>query len=417
MASVSFYLDSKEDENKDRQIFMNFRYRGKRYRLFSGKKIAFDKWDVDKQRANSKKYKNNCIGFNSFLQNLSDEIEGLTNNNKPLSITDFKSIIDKANGKNTKDSFFGFSESYLRQQIEKGEMAEASAKSYSGTLNHLKKLRHSLTFDEVDLNFYDKFVTHLKNNGISVNSIGGHIKRLKWFMAAALDRDLHSNVSFKKKAFKANREETDQIYLTRKEITKLSKKSLSSRLKKVVDAFVINCFLGQRYSDWQQMQKHNFKKMEDLFYWNIVQDKTGEKIQIPVPTEVLPILKRYNFTCPVISSKGKLMSVQKFNDYLKEAAELAGIDSIEDIRENGEVKKLPKNQLIKSHTARRSFATNLYLDGVPVQNIMAITGHKKEETFLLYVRADQLTKSKGLARHYQNTGNSRMRVVKGGRAA
>ena len=144
----------------------------------------------------------------------------------------------------------------------------------------------------------------------------------------------------------------------------------------------------------------------------MVQGKTGEKISIPVPHEAVFLLKKYKFECPTMN-KGKLISVQKFNDYLKEAAELAGLDAIEDIRSNGSVEKLPKYSLIKSHTARRSFATNLYLDGVPVQNIMAITGHRKEETFMLYVRADQLTKAKGLAAHYQQQDKPIMKISKG----
>ena len=106
------------------------------------------------------------------------------------------------------------------------------------------------------------------------------------------------------------------------------------------------------------------------------------------------------------------MSVQKYNDYMKEAAQPAELNAIEDIRTGGEVKKMPKYELIKSHTSRRTFATNLYLDGLAVQNIMAITGHRKEETFLLYVRADQLTKAKGLAKHYQNVSKPVMKVTK-----
>ncbi len=105
-----------------------------------------------------------------------------------------------------------------------------------------------------------------------------------------------------------------------------------------------------------------------------------KKIAIPVDPKVVPLLAKYDFTCPVLP-KGKLMSVQKFNEYLKEAAEEAKINVEEDIRQNGKVEKLPKFTVIKSHTARRSFSTNLYLEGVPIQNIMAITGHRKERLF------------------------------------
>ena len=45
-----------------------------------------------------------------------------------------------------------------------------------------------------------------------------------------------------------------------------------------------------------------------------------------------------------------------------------------------------KYDLVRSHTGRRSFATNNYLMGVPTLDIMAITGHKTEAAFLKYIK-------------------------------
>jgi integrase len=397
---VKFHLDKKEGQESP--IFLSLHHRGKRIKVFTGKKIVASKWNIKSGRANPRKYKNNCVGFNEFLQGISNEVEKLVNDNRSLTKAEIKSIVNKANGKTSTDSFFGFSEAYINSQVEKGDLKPLSAKPYTGTLNHLKEVDSTLNFDDVNLDFYDKFVRYLKGKSLASNSIGGHIKRLKWFLAAALDRDLHSNVAFKKKAFKASRDDTDQIYLTRSEIKKLADKEMSERLRRIADAFVMNCYLGMRFADLNQISKENFKKEGDLYYLQMVQGKTNEKISIPVPPEVLPLLRKYKFTCPVVRSNGKLISVQKFNEYLKEAAEKAELDEVEEIRKDGTTEKLAKYDLIKSHTARRSFCTNLYLDGVPIQNIMAISGHKKEETFLLYVRADQLTKSKGLAKHYKD---------------
>ena len=47
---------------------------------------------------------------------------------------------------------------------------------------------------------------------------------------------------------------------------------------------------------------------------------------------------------------------------------------------------LPKWQYLSTHTARRSFATNLFKQGVPSLTIMEITGHKTERSFLKYLR-------------------------------
>jgi site-specific recombinase XerD len=408
---VKFYLDKKEGQ--DSPIFLSLHHHGRRFKVFTGKKIKENQWDIGSCRANSRKYKNNPVGFNKFLQDIDDDVVKLVNENKPISKADLKTIIDKASGKNVTDTFFGFAESHIKEKITNS----LSVKPYLGTVNHLKNLSPALTFEDVDLNFYDKFVNYLKGEGLGINSIGGHVKRLKWIMNTSLERDKHNNVSFKKKAFTAQSEETDQIYLTRAEIQKLARKSLPPRLKKVADAFVLNCYLGMRFSDLPQIQKGNFKKENGYDFLYMVQGKTGEKIRIPVPPDAMPLIRKYKFTCPVINDKGKLISVQKFNDYLKEAAEAAEINAVEDIRSNGRVEKLPKHRLIKSHTARRSFATNLYLEGAKTQDIMAVTGHRKEQTFLLYVRADQLTKSQGLANHYKEQSKPAMKLVKGGKAA
>ena len=46
----------------------------------------------------------------------------------------------------------------------------------------------------------------------------------------------------------------------------------------------------------------------------------------------------------------------------------------------------PKWQLLTTHTARRSYCTNAYLSGVPIQDIMNISGHKTEKSFRVYLK-------------------------------
>ena len=41
---------------------------------------------------------------------------------------------------------------------------------------------------------------------------------------------------------------------------------------------------------------------------------------------------------------------------------------------------------MKTHTARRSGATNMYLAGIPTIAIMKVTGHKTEREFMKYIK-------------------------------
>jgi hypothetical protein len=58
-----------------------------------------------------------------------------------------------------------------------------------------------------------------------------------------------------------------------------------------------------------------------------------------------------------------------------------------------------KYELEGSHTARRSFATNAYLAGIPAARIMLLTGHKTEDAFFRYIRIQKAENAKVLADH------------------
>jgi hypothetical protein len=58
-----------------------------------------------------------------------------------------------------------------------------------------------------------------------------------------------------------------------------------------------------------------------------------------------------------------------------------------------------KHELITTHTARRSFATNAYLQNVPTISIMKITGHRTEKSFLKYIKISQEDNANKLINH------------------
>ena len=60
---------------------------------------------------------------------------------------------------------------------------------------------------------------------------------------------------------------------------------------------------------------------------------------------------------------------------------------------------LPKYKFVSSHTARRSFCTNAFKAGMPIQDIMAISGHKSERVFLNYVKVQKVENAKRIAKH------------------
>ena len=91
------------------------------------------------------------------------------------------------------------------------------------------------------------------------------------------------------------------------------------------------------------------------------------------------------------------------NDYLKEIGKLAEINEPVQISitRGGKTAKemFKKYELITTHTARRSFATNAYLMDIPSISIMKITGHKTEKSFMKYIRISQEENANKLINH------------------
>lgn len=124
--------------------------------------------------------------------------------------------------------------------------------------------------------------------------------------------------------------------------------------------------------------------------------KTGTKVVIPIHWVVQEILDRgFDFETKMYD--------QKINAYIKEVGKAAGIcDSVMINRNIGghPVQEVhPKYELITTHTARRSFATNAYKAGIPTIAIMKITGHTRETTFLRYIKVSEDENAEMLKNH------------------
>jgi integrase len=104
------------------------------------------------------------------------------------------------------------------------------------------------------------------------------------------------------------------------------------------------------------------------------------------------------------------------NKYLKDIGKDAKINNLEStsITKGGMRvdKTYKKYELITVHTARRSFATNMFLNDVPTISIMKITGHKTEKNFLKYIRISPEENAKKLAEHPYFQKPSNLKIVK-----
>jgi integrase len=307
---------------------------------------------------------------------------------------------------------------FIRKRGMPFPISEGTRKKYATTLRHLKdfeKVRKKvITFDQIDQDFYLDFVDYLRNHAkkapsekgpkpgpiiMTENTVGKHIGMLKLIMTAAGKAGIESIEKYDSKDFVKPNEEVVKIYLTEKELLKIYNLDLSrnKHLNKVRDLFLIGCYTCLRFSDFNDLKQESIYKNDQGTFLKVNTMKTSEIVVIPIHWVVLSILEKYNYVLP------QGISNQKMNDYLKELGLKAGIEDPVSIKKiEGGIPVLRtslKYQLITTHTARRSGATNMFLAGIPAISIMKITGHKTESAFMRYIQMSQEDNANLLLKH------------------
>jgi len=175
-------------------------------------------------------------------------------------------------------------------------------------------------------------------------------------------------------SFKMTKKDTNRDFLTLHEVNRIKEKKISIlRLEIVRDIFVFACYTGLSYSDIAKLNNSHFQKGDDNNFWIIVdRTKTESRCRIPLLSEALEILKKYK-NHRLLSSSNRLLPVssnQKMNAYLKELADICGIQ---------------KN--LTMHVARHTFATSVTLsNGVPIEPVSKMLGHTSLKTTQIYAR-------------------------------
>ena len=281
-----------------------------------------------------------------------------------------------------------------------------SIQKYNTVYDKLKlfEKRYLLTFETIDQNFYTKFVNYLNKENHSLNNVGKYIQVIKTFLTYATDNGYNTNMFFQSKHFKAHKVAGFSIYLNEDEVTAIYNLDLSEtpHLERVRDLFIVGCWTGLRFSDFSAIRPEDIKEK----FIEIKTFKTGEKVIIPIHEMVRSIMDKYDGKYP--NSLPPAISNQKMNAYLKEIAKQVDClkTPVEVERIKGGLKtttKAEKHELVTTHTARRSFATNVYKSGFPAISLMKITGHRTEKSFLLYIKVTPEENAQKLLDHWNKS--------------
>lgn len=179
---------------------------------------------------------------------------------------------------------------------------------------------------------------------------------------------------------------TQSVYLTTLEMERFMAYVPSSNLEQYVHRiFCIGMMTGARRVDTEKLTISNCDVETNMLSY--VPKKTpGIVVRVPVD-------ERHHLRTFLADRRGDSCCLDTFNDVLRRICRRIGLDTECTVVKAGQDKTAPKWQLVSSHTARRSFATNLYLAGVSLEDIALMMGHGTNiETTKRYICAERTIK-------------------------
>lgn len=171
--------------------------------------------------------------------------------------------------------------------------------------------------------------------------------------------------------YKIRLKRVDRGYLTEDELKVLRETPITSkRVAQVRDVFLFACYTGLAYIDLKLLREDNIRTSFDGNQWIMThRHKTDTPVNVPILDIPMELIERYRGQ----SKKGYILPIlsnQKMNQYLKDVAEVCGIE---------------KN--ITFHMARHTFATTVTLSqGVPIESVSKMLGHTQIKTTQIYAR-------------------------------
>ncbi len=383
--SVLFFIRNNRINSEGKSpVYIRITVNGERAEISTKRFILSEKWDNNSNRAIGKS--SEIKAFNNYLHTLRSKLIDHH--------TEMVKIGETITARSLKNRFLGISENqrtlievfeYHNQQmkeLEGTEYAVTTIKRYNTTLTHIKAfLKHQYKLNDIPIQQIKyQFVTDLEHyfkvvKKCNHNSSIKYIKNFRKVINLAYKNEWLSKDPFAK--YQARIKEVKREFLTQDELFNLENKKLTiKRLEIVRDVFVFCCYTGLSFIDVSKLTSNNIRKGIDRKIWLFTErTKTKNQSNIPLLPQALDLIEKYK-NHPQKSTIDHVFPVssnQKLNAYLKELADLCDID---------------KN--LTFHIARHTFATTVTLaNGIPIETISSMLGHKSIRTAQIYSKVVQ----------------------------
>lgn len=321
-------------------------------------------WDVDSQTAKPPNPENDFINTQlslikhkinqAFLflqvQEKNFDVDDIYRQYKGENIKEDKSIIEIFNLHISKqEKLIGIS------------TTKVSVRKFYQTKTHVKNFikwkfnKSDYLLNDMKMSFITEFEYYLKaEKKFEQNTIHKTLQRFRQMVKIAVGLDFIAKDPFL--LHKNKRPKKQVIFLTKEELSEIEKHKFASlRLQQVADMFIFCCYTGLAYKEMANLKPKDLVLGFDGKKWlNVFRQKTNRKYEIPLLTKAEEIFDKYKGELPIISN-------QRLNAYLKEIAEIVGIE---------------KN--LTHHLARKTFASTILLyNDVPMEIVSELLGHSE----------------------------------------
>ncbi len=361
MPKVNFYLEKRRDHlgrriTGMRPVMLYFSFQGKRLQVYTGEKVEMDSWDGDNCRM--ERAVPGSERLNAYLDSLEQEVLRLYDQAMamgiPMSPRWFRERL-KIRHANKRVQFFDVFLEFIR--LHTGQWSLSTFKKVKALYNHLREFEqehYPISFERIQTGFVHDFLSRFRKRGYSNTTMLVYFNMLKWFMNWAYRKGYHRNMEPKAIKFPYSKEgqlSKREAVLTKSELAALEKcKSLEGRWEQTREIFLFMCYTGLKYKQTGQLFIQ--PELNEPVLW---MDKAGRWHSIPLGEKASFLVRDINRYL----QEGRLESLVRFNQRIKEIARQAGIRSlvkkVHYSGDNSSYRYVEKHELISSDTARQTF--------------------------------------------------------------
>jgi len=265
----------------------------------------------------------------------------------------------------------------FKKLVEKEERSQNTYNKYITVYKHLTTFikeryhRDDMAFRELTSNFIREFDFYLRYDLQSThNTVWVYTMPVLALVELAIKKGLIRDNPFQD--YEINMEETDRGYILKEDVEKLMMcVPPHPRYELVKDLFIFSCFTGLAYADIKKLTRNNIQSFFDGHQWIISRRK---KSDIASNVRLLEIPKRI---------------IEKYqgttrNEFIFPVPTNATCNT--HIGKLVEKSEIITEQKVTFHTARHTFGTMFLTEGVPLESLSKMMGHKNISTTQIYAK-------------------------------